>query len=165
MILNHLSRGFFHSILLSMILWSGVTHAKQHNAKVIQHNISHVKLTTKQNTAKHKAATRQSKPEIRRKGISGHFSQVGLASWYGSESGSTTATGAHFNPKGLTAAHRHLALPTKVRVTNLKNHKQVIVTVNDRGPYHGKRILDLSQGAARAIGLSGVGMIKLETVS
>ena len=155
MIINHLSRGFIHTLLVSaMVLLSGTVHAKQHKTKT--HHTSHATVTHKHKPAKH---------EIRRKGITGKFVQTGLASWYGSESGSVTATGAHFNPHGLTAAHRYLALPTKVRITNLKNHKQVIVVVNDRGPYVGKRVIDLSKGAAQAIGLNGVGMVKIEALT
>ena len=62
------------------------------------------------------------------------YKATGVASFYGYESGNRTASGAKFNPLGLTAAHRTLKLPTKVRVTNLKNNKSVVVVVNGRGP-------------------------------
>jgi rare lipoprotein A len=64
---------------------------------------------------------------------------VGMASYYGNEAGSKTASGAHINPSGLTAAHRTLPFGTKVRVTNQHNGGAVVVTINDRGPFVGHR--------------------------
>jgi rare lipoprotein A len=90
------------------------------------------------------------------------YSEYGMASWYGSESGNRTAMGTHFRPHGLTAAHKTLPLPTKVRVTNLHNGRSVDVIVNDRGPFKKGRIIDLSRGAAKQIGLNGVGKVKIE---
>lgn len=89
---------------------------------------------------------------------------VGMASFYGYESGSRTATGERFNPLGLTAAHRTLPLHSNVKVTNLKNNKSVIVTINDRGPYAKGRLIDLSLGAAKTIGMtkSGVQKVSIE---
>ncbi|MBC9880902.1 septal ring lytic transglycosylase RlpA family protein [Bradyrhizobium sp. INPA01-394B] len=95
---------------------------------------------------------------------SGHtFS--GMASYYGNESGSRTASGARFNQNAMTAAHRSLPFGTKVRVTH--GGQSVIVTINDRGPFVRGRVLDLSTGAARAIGLTGagVGRVTAEVVS
>jgi rare lipoprotein A len=80
----------------------------------------------------------------------------GKASYYGSESGSRTASGARFNPMGLTAAHRSLPFGTKLKVTHAG--RSVVVTVNDRGPFIRGRVLDLSKGAAHAIGLTGRGV-------
>ncbi|MCG2672479.1 lipoprotein [Bradyrhizobium sp. CCBAU 11434] len=89
----------------------------------------------------------------------------GMASYYGNESGSRTASGARFNQNALTAAHRTLPFGTKVRVTH--GGQSVIVTINDRGPFVRGRVLDLSTGAARAIGLTGagVGRVTAEVVS
>jgi rare lipoprotein A len=81
---------------------------------------------------------------------------AGKASYYGSESGSRTASGARFNPMGLTAAHRSLPFGTKLKVTHAG--RSVVVTVNDRGPFIRGRVLDLSKGAAHAIGLTGRGV-------
>src|SRR5687768_15626583 len=73
----------------------------------------------------------------------------GVASYYGSElAGNRTASGERFNPHGLTAAHRTLPLGTKLRVTNVANGRSVIVRINDRGPFVGKRVIDVSLGAA-----------------
>ncbi|WP_297325865.1 septal ring lytic transglycosylase RlpA family protein [Nitrosomonas sp.] len=90
------------------------------------------------------------------------YREVGTASWYGSESGNRTAMGTRFVSHGLTAAHKTLPLPSSVRVTNLTNGRYVDVIVNDRGPFKKGRLIDLSHGAARKIGLHGVGKVKIE---
>jgi len=89
----------------------------------------------------------------------------GMASYYGNESGSRTASGARFNQNAMTAAHRSLPFGTKVRVTH--GGQSVVVTINDRGPFVRGRVLDLSTGAARAIGLTGagVGRVTAEVIS
>jgi rare lipoprotein A len=88
--------------------------------------------------------------------------QVGMASYY--RSGKVTASGERFNPKGLTAAHRTLPFGTKVRVTNVRTGKAVVVRINDRGPFIRGRIIDLAYGAAHVVGLvrSGVAKVRLE---
>jgi rare lipoprotein A len=87
---------------------------------------------------------------------SGGHSFSGMASFYGNESGSRTASGQHFNQNAMTCAHRSLPFGTKLRVTH--GGSSVVVTVNDRGPFVRGRVLDLSTGAARAIGLTGAGV-------
>lgn len=89
----------------------------------------------------------------------------GMASYYGNESGSRTASGQRMNANAMTAAHRSLPFGTKLRVTH--GGRSVIVTINDRGPFVRGRVLDLSTGAARAIGLTGagVGRVTAEVVS
>ncbi len=92
-------------------------------------------------------------------------SYSGMASWYGPGfHGRTSASGEAFNQYALTAAHRTLPFGTQVRVTNLNNGRQVVVRINDRGPYSHGRIIDLSAGAANAIGLqsAGVGPVQIE---
>ena len=98
-------------------------------------------------------------------GSTGGRSFAGKASYYGSESGSRTASGQRFNQNAMTAAHRSLPFGTKLRVTH--RGQSVVVTVNDRGPFIRGRVLDLSKGAARAIGLTGagVGHVTAEVVS
>lgn len=88
----------------------------------------------------------------------------GMASYYGNESGSRTASGQRFNQSAMTAAHRSLPFGTKVRVTH--GDRSVVVTINDRGPFIRGRVLDLSTGAARAIGLTsrGVGRVVAEVM-
>ena len=88
----------------------------------------------------------------------------GDASYYGNElAGNRTASGEIFDPGRLTAAHRTLPLGSEVRVTNPNNGRSVVVKINDRGPYHGNRVIDLSTAAARTIGLirSGTGRVNL----
>ena len=93
--------------------------------------------------------------------------QVGLASYYGrAHDGRHTASGEVFDMHAMTAAHRTLPFGTRVRVTNLSNGRRVVVRINDRGPHKKKRIIDLSYGAAREIGLvgAGVGQVRVEVV-
>jgi rare lipoprotein A len=86
----------------------------------------------------------------------------GWASWYGGKfHGRRTASGERYNQHGFTAAHRRLAFGTRVRVTNLRNGRSVIVRINDRGPYTRGRIIDLSSAAARQIGMKGRGTAKV----
>lgn len=80
----------------------------------------------------------------------------GIASFYGNESGSKTASGQRFNENAMTAAHRTLPFGTKLKVT--RGERSVVVTINDRGPFIRGRVLDLSTGAARAIGLTSAGV-------
>ena len=94
---------------------------------------------------------------------------VGQASFYGNqpgEGGPLTANGERYNPSGMTAAHRTLPFGTRVRVTSPSTGRSVVVRINDRGPFIGGRIIDLSVGAARAIGLTntGVGTVRMEVV-
>ncbi|OAI21567.1 hypothetical protein A1359_19280 [Methylomonas lenta] len=92
------------------------------------------------------------------------YHQRGTASWYGAESGKKTAMGSRFKPDLLTAAHKTLPLPCKVKVTNLRNGRAIEVLVNDRGPFHSDRLIDLSQGAAKKLGVKGVAEVEIEYV-
>jgi len=85
---------------------------------------------------------------------------TGMASFYWQ--GHTTASGAHFNPEGMTAAHRSLPFGTRVRVTHLGNGRTVEVRINDRGPFVGGRIIDLSRGAAGVLGMHGQGVARVQ---
>lgn len=92
----------------------------------------------------------------------------GQASWYGPGLyGNTTASGSTLRPSSMTAAHRSLPFGTRVRVTNLNNGRSRVVTIDDRGPYVGGRIIDLAEGAASALGVksSGVASVKLEVLN
>jgi rare lipoprotein A len=92
--------------------------------------------------------------------------QVGSASWYGKQfHGKTTASGEDFDMFEFTAAHRTLPLGTFVKVTNLKNGKWIVVRVNDRGPYVGNRIMDLSYSAARMLNFrDGVERVRIDLI-
>ena len=89
-------------------------------------------------------------------GPTGGRSFSGVASYYGNEAGSRTASGQRFNQHAMTAAHRSLPFGTKLKVTH--GSRSVVVTINDRGPFIRGRVLDLSKGAAQAIGLTGRGV-------
>ena len=101
------------------------------------------------------------------------YEATGIASWYGEETrrkkgGHMTANGEAFNPMGLTAAHKYLPLPINVKVTNLENGRSIIVRVNDRGPFpsannpnSGKRIIDLTYGAAKRLGFHKKGLARV----
>ncbi|WP_340265917.1 septal ring lytic transglycosylase RlpA family protein [Sphingobium mellinum] len=82
-----------------------------------------------------------------------NYDAVGYASWYGNESGDRTARGEKFRPRGISAAHPTLPLPSYVEVTDLANGRTALVRVNDRGPFVRGRIIDLSRGAARLLGV------------
>jgi rare lipoprotein A len=91
----------------------------------------------------------------------------GQASWYGPGFyGNRTANGEVFRPGAFTAAHRTLPFGTRVRVTNLDNGRSTVVRINDRGPFHGGRILDLAHGAAGELGVtaSGLAQVRLEVL-
>ena len=89
----------------------------------------------------------------------------GTASWYGWESGKTTSMGTYFNPRAFTAASRVLPLPTCVEVTNLRNGRSALVLVNDRGPFVDSRVMDLSYGAAKALGVTATGTAPVRIVA
>lgn len=93
------------------------------------------------------------------------FYQSGYASWYGKKfHGKKTSNGEIYNMYGMTAAHKTLPIPSFVRVTNRNNNRSVVVRVNDRGPFHGDRIIDLTYTAARKLGFSGQGTAPVELV-
>jgi rare lipoprotein A len=95
------------------------------------------------------------------------FEETGIASWYGLKfHGELTSNGERYNMYAMSAAHKHLPLPSYVRVTNLENGKTVIVRVNDRGPFHKGRVIDLSYAAATKLGYAdkGTARVKVELI-
>ena len=130
--------------------------------------------TDKHSTEKHaihKVAHKKSKHKHYKKRLrmahSSENDMLGIASWYGYESGPRyrrrprTANGEYFSPKELTAAHKSLPFGTMVKVTNLSNHKSVTVRINDRGPFIKGRIIDISKAAANAIKMNGTQKVLL----
>lgn len=87
----------------------------------------------------------------------------GTASWY--QSGKVTANGERYNPDGITAAHRTLPFGTRVLVTNNRTGRSVVVRINDRGPFIRGRIIDLSRGAKRKLGMDGLAPVCLKIIS
>ncbi|CDZ78348.1 RlpA-like protein precursor [Legionella massiliensis] len=99
---------------------------------------------------------------------SGGYKARGIASWYGTKfHAKRTSSGDKYDMYAMTAAHRTLPLPTYVRVKNLNNGRVVVVKVNDRGPFHSNRLIDLSYAAATKLGVfpSGTAMVEIEAVS
>lgn len=95
--------------------------------------------------------------------VSSGWSESGIASWYGPRfHGRLTANGERFNTNELTAAHKTLPFGTRVRVKSLVNGKEIVVRINDRGPFIKGRIIDLSKAAAQAIGLIGIKQVEIE---
>ena len=95
------------------------------------------------------------------------FSQTGKASWYGPGfHGKKTSSGERFDMNTLSAAHRTLPIPSYARVTNLSHGKSVVVRVNDRGPFHGNRVMDVSKAAAKELGFihTGTANVKVEQI-
>lgn len=95
------------------------------------------------------------------------YREEGTASWYGSKfHGHATSNGEIYNMFSMTAAHKSLPIPTYVRVTNLSNGRDVIVRVNDRGPFHGDRLIDLSYAAAIKLGYAkqGTARVRIEAI-
>lgn len=86
------------------------------------------------------------------------YDHVGYATWYGPESGNRTANGERFRPDGISAAHTTLPLPSYVEVTALDTGRRIVVRVNDRGPFAGGRLIDLSRGAAEELGVKAQGV-------
>lgn len=94
------------------------------------------------------------------------YRRRGIASWYGTKfHGKKTANGEIYDMYGMTAAHKTLPIPSYVRVTNLKNQRSVVVRVNDRGPFHGNRIIDLSYAAAVKLGIQQTGTGYVEVIA
>jgi len=105
---------------------------------------------------------------VRSCAIANEEHETGVASWYGEEfQGNTTANGEIYDLNGLTAAHPTLPFGTTVRVTNLNNKKNILLRINDRGPYIGRRLIDVSWVAAKRLGFvaSGTTRVRVEVVA
>jgi len=95
------------------------------------------------------------------------YKQRGIASWYGTKfHGHRTSSGESYDMYRMSAAHKTLPLPTYARVSNLRNGRSVIVKINDRGPFHENRLIDLSYAAAARLGIlgKGTGLVEVETI-
>ncbi|HTV71935.1 MAG TPA: septal ring lytic transglycosylase RlpA family protein [Rhizobiaceae bacterium] len=137
----------------TLMIGGTATEASAHSRHYRVHHFHHVSHELE---ASHKSSWLDANASI------GGHSFTGVASTYGNESGRQTASGQRFNENAMTCAHRSLPFGTKLRVTH--GGRSVIVTVNDRGPYVRGRVLDLSTGAARAIGLGGLGQVTAEII-
>ena len=119
-------------------------------------------LETSLETTRHRARRPRRTPRPAASSEGGRAAGSGNASYYGDElRGRPTASGEAFDPEGYTAAHRSLPLGSRLRVTNVGNGRSVVVRVNDRGPYAGDRVIDVSKQAARALGMLGGGTARV----
>ncbi|MDH3899849.1 MAG: septal ring lytic transglycosylase RlpA family protein [Gammaproteobacteria bacterium] len=101
------------------------------------------------------------------KSSSAGYTERGIASWYGTKfHGRRTSSGEPYDIYKMTAAHKTLPLPTYAKVTNLRNGRSVVVKINDRGPFHANRIIDLSYAAAARLGIQehGTGLVEVEAI-
>lgn len=155
------SRTAIALLAATLLVGGSVTEASAKSRNHHRHHHSH--HAAKTTDVSSKASWRDANAAIAPSSGSGR-SFTGIASFYGNESGSKTASGQRFNQNAMTAAHRTLPFGTKLRVTH--GGRSVVVTINDRGPFIKGRVLDLSTGAARAVGLTsaGVGRVTAEVI-
>jgi rare lipoprotein A len=125
------------------------------SARTHHHHYSHHRHHHASNASGTDSSWRDANASIASSGGTGR-SFSGMASFYGNESGSKTASGQRFNQNAMTCAHRSLPFGTRLKVTH--GDRSVVVTVNDRGPFIRGRVLDLSTAAARAVGLTSAGV-------
>src|ERR1700761_4681164 len=157
------SRTTHAALAVTLVFGGGLSEASARGYRHHHHGYHHHFRHHASNASEH-ASWREANASIAPASFGGH-SFSGMASYYGSESGSRTASGARMISSAMTRAHRSLPFGTKLRVSH--GGRSVVVTVNDRGPFVRGRVLDLSTGAARAIGLTGVGVgrVTAEVVS
>jgi len=154
------------ALFAATLLFGGsVTEASAKSRHHNRHHHHHAHHASKAKTFPAKASWRHANAAVTPSSSGSGHSFSGMASFYGNESGSKTASGQRFNQNAMTAAHRSLPFGTKLRVTH--GGRSVVVTINDRGPFIRGRVLDLSTGAARAVGLTsaGVGRVVAEVIS
>jgi rare lipoprotein A len=151
------------AFLLGGSITEASAHGRHHHRHHYHHHYRHHHHHRAHHHAHHASASWRDANASIGGGSGRSFS--GIASYYGNESGSKTASGQRFNQSAMTCAHRSLPFGTRLRVS--LGGRSVVVTVNDRGPFIRGRVLDLSTGAARAIGLTGrgVGHVTAEVVS
>lgn len=146
------------AVLAATLLVGGTATEASAKARHHYHHFHHISRASEAHGDSWRDANASMTPST---GTGHSFS--GVASFYGNESGRQTASGQRFNENAMTCAHRSLPFGTKLRVSH--GGRSVVVTVNDRGPFVHGRVLDLSTGAARALGISGLGQITAEIVS
>lgn len=153
------------SLVLFLSNLPGIAHPRHHSHSGIAHPHAHrhVKRPRQESSDGARAVVRSAMAWMQPGGT-----QEGLASFYGYRfAGRRTASGERFHADRLSAAHRTLPLHTKIRATVIATGKSVVLTINDRGPYVGRRILDLSEAAARVLGIlhTGVVPVRIEVLS
>ena len=147
---------FFIIFVAIIVMQNDMAHANDYDHKITKH----IDFTKKVKSISYKV--RGKKYTTLNYSDLGVYEEIGDASWYGPGfHGRKTASGEIYDMNDMTAAHKELPLGTKVKVTNLHNGKSVVVRINDRGPFHGNRIIDLSKAAARKIGSLDKGVVKV----
>jgi rare lipoprotein A len=148
-------RWWVHKGLLGLTLGLTVTVVTGSAAKLVN------ETDTSLETAKHSGSS-----DTQTKAAKKRWFEIGKASWYGKNfNGRRTANGERYDMTAWTCAHRTLPLGSWVKVTNLLNRKTIFLRVNDRGPVPESQIVDLSYAAARKIGISGLGKVRIESVA
>jgi rare lipoprotein A len=171
-------RAFSHTpylILFSALLLQACSSPsrykiKQDHGPANSVDVSHVKDAVPKVEAKSKYGNAKNYKVLGKwyqvKQSSAGYKEKGIASWYGKKfHGHRTSSGETYDMYAMTAAHKTLPLPTYVRVTHLENGRSVIVKVNDRGPFHDNRIIDLSYSAAKKLGVTAKGVGAVEVVA
>jgi rare lipoprotein A len=159
------------ALLSAALLLSGCSFSQRDSGPKQQMDFSHLPDAV----PKQEKRTRAGNPEtyvvlgkryyVRKTSVG--YVERGIASWYGKKfHGRKTSNGETYNMYAMTAAHKTLPIPSYLQVTNLENGKQAVVRVNDRGPFHENRIIDLSYAAANKLGISqaGTGMVELRAI-
>jgi rare lipoprotein A len=149
------SRAALAIFAATLLFGGGITEASAKSRHHHHHGHRHFHHDASNDEASSGSSWRDANASIASSSGTGR-SFSGMASFYGNESGSRTASGQRFNQNALTCAHRSLPFGTKLRVTH--GSRSVVVTVNDRGPFVHGRVLDLSTAAAREIGITGAGV-------
>lgn len=160
---------FVATALVATVLVSALVFATADaDADAVPLGVGEAGVMTADSSAPYAADEIESEPEpAPPPAESGNAVGEGAASYYGSElAGNPTASGERFDPEALTAAHRTLPLGSRVRVTNVRTGASVVVRINDRGPFHGQRVIDLSRAAARQIGMlqRGTARVRMELI-
>jgi rare lipoprotein A len=149
------------ALIAATLLIAGSSEASARSRHQGRHHIHHASRASDEGS---RSASKEAWKDANAMAPSGSGrSFSGVASFYGNESGSQTASGQRFNQNAMTCAHRSLPFGTKLRVTH--GGRSVVVTVNDRGPFVRGRVLDLSTAAARVLGIEGIGQVTAEVVS
>jgi rare lipoprotein A len=159
------SRAALALFAATCLVGGGITEASAKSKHRHHHRSHHASTATPSNTANSPWNSWRDANAAVTPSSGSRRSFSGMASFYGNESGSKTASGQRFNQNSMTAAHRSLPFGTKLKVTH--GSRSVVVTINDRGPFIKGRVLDLSTGAASAVGLTrakGVGRVVAEVM-
>lgn len=184
--MTHLKNLFFTTFLALLVLATGLSHSQSAAAEAHSSQAAAPVLTEVSSAGPNQANLHPNavaKPEHLHRAANrsysvrgvrytpltrvAEFTETGRASWYGTQfHGRLTSSGERYDMNLMTAAHRTLPIPSYARVTNLNNGKSIVVRINDRGPFHNNRIIDVSYAAAQRLGFtrSGVTNVRVEQI-